>query len=111
MRWRSCNDDSVSGNTLADNQIAIKTAGDSVVEGNVVSGGETGIIMSLSSPQLTGNTITGVSGQGLALDGHPTLGGNSSCENGQNLWVAENATPVIDSSNEICQDAAAEVVE
>jgi nitrous oxidase accessory protein NosD len=97
----------VSGNTLSDNQIAIETASDSVVEGNVVTGGEAGLVTSLGSPTLTGNTITGVSGPGLALDGHPTLSGNSSCDNGENLWVADNATPVIDDSNEICEDAPA----
>ena len=97
----------VSGNTLTDNQVAIQTASDSVFEGNVVTGGETGIVTGLGSPQLTGNTITGVSGQGLALDGQPTLSGNSSCENCENLWVADGASPVIDDSNEICEDAPA----
>jgi hypothetical protein len=101
----------VSGNTLSDNQVAIETASDSVFEGNVVTGGETGIVTSLGSPKLTGNTITGVSGRGLALAGRPALSGNSSCENGENLWVADNATPVIDDSNEICEDAPAAVDE
>jgi hypothetical protein len=97
----------VSGNTLTDNQIAIKTASDSVFEGNVVTGGETGIATSLGAAMLDGNTVTGVSGRGLALDGHPTLSGNSSCDNGENLWVADGATPVIDDSNAICEDAPA----
>ena len=36
------------------------------------------------------------------------LTNNVSCENGENLWVADTATPVIDESNEICEDEAAE---
>ncbi len=98
----------VSGNTLSDDKIAIQNASDSLFENNVITGGETGIATSLGSPTLTGNTISGVSGNGLALDGQPTLSGNTSCDNGENLWVAEGATPLIDDSNEICEDAPAE---
>lgn len=94
----------VSGNTLADNQVAINTASDSVFEGNVVTGGGEGIVSSLGSPTLTDNTVTGVSGEGLALSGSPILSGNTSCDNGQNLWVAEDATPEIDDTNEVCPD-------
>ena len=94
----------VSGNTLDDNQIAIETASDSIIESNVVTGGGDGIVSSLGSPTLTGNAITGLTGRGLALSGSPLLSGNTSCENGQNLWVAEDATPIIDDTNEICPD-------
>jgi len=52
--------------------------------------------------------VTGVSGRGLALVGSPVLRDNRSCGNGENLWIAEGATPDIDESNEICPDTESE---
>ncbi len=40
--------------------------------------------------------------------GSPVLRDNRSCGNGTNLIVADTATPDIDDSNEICEDAPAD---
>ena len=80
-------------------------AGDHVVEGNEVSGGDTGIITTIgSAATLTGNGVTGVTGLGFSLAGSPVLRDNHSCGNGENVRVVEGATPDMDESNEICPD-------
>jgi hypothetical protein len=95
-------------NVVVDSRTGIHLgAGSHVVEGNEVSGGDTGIVTSLgSSSLLAGNSVTGAAGRGLVLLGSPILRGNHSCGNGENLWIAEGSTPDIDDSNEICPDPA-----
>ena len=87
---------------------------DSLVEGNSVRGGGAGIVIVLAgSPTLIGNTVEGMSVRGIAIDSgtSPTLSDNTVCGSQTNLWVAENAEPLIDESNEICPDASAEASE
>jgi hypothetical protein len=96
----------ISGNLLVDNDGAISARDETVVQGNTVTGGTTGIIVTGGSPELLENEVSGVTGQGLRLAETPLLQGNTSCGNRQNIWIAEDADPSIDDSNEICEDVA-----
>ena len=102
----------LASNQLDDNMIGIAwTAPIGLIEGNVVSGGRAGIVVSAGSPQVTGNSVEGVDGRGLAVAGlgsAPTLSANTSCGNVTNLYIADGAEPVDDGTNEICEDATAE---
>jgi nitrous oxidase accessory protein len=108
---------SASGSNLLDNRLSdnptgiLFTAREGQVTGNVVRGGLTGIMVSAatSSLELAANDVEGASVRGMSLlSGSPTLRDNRLCGNGENLWVAEGATPDIDDSNEICEDAPVE---
>lgn len=98
-------------NELIDNATGISSsARDGVIEGNAVTGGQTGIVLVTGSPVVRNNTIEGASGRGLVIAqsvGTPTLTGNRSCGNGENLYVAEGANVEIDDTNEICEDTLA----
>jgi len=101
----------LSGNSLSDNQTGIGWSGASgLIEGNTVTGGTTGISVMSGSPSLEDNATTGAGGFGIVISAgtSPTLTGNTSCENEQNLWVDDTANPVIADDNEICEDAPAE---
>jgi hypothetical protein len=99
-------------NHLTDNQIGvIFTASAGQVSGNVIRGGLTGIMVSAAngSVEFAANDVEGASGRGMSLlSGSPTLRDNRLCGNGENLWVGDEASPDIDDSNEICEDASAE---
>jgi hypothetical protein len=104
-------DATVVGNKLTDNQIAISySAAEGLIEGNVVEGGVVGIVVVGRSPLVKDNVVRGVEGRGIVVgvNTSPTLSGNTSCENGTNLFIGEGAEPDIDESNEICEDAPAE---
>lgn len=80
-----------------------------MIEDNLIIGGENGISIEAGSPELTGNTVEGASGRGIAIAGAaPVLRDNTVCGNGTDLWVDQWATPGIDDSNEICEGAAAD---
>jgi len=99
------------GNELTDNKTAIGFSGaEGVVEGNVINGGEVGIVVAGMSPLVKDNVVRGVEGRGIVVgvNTSPMLSGNTSCENGTNLFIGDGATPQIDDSNEICEDAPAE---
>jgi parallel beta-helix repeat protein len=101
----------VIGNVLRDNATAVLWSADAgVIEDNDVSGGGAGILVGDGSPTVTGNGIEGVEGRGLFVGGRasPTFSGNTSCGNGENLVVEDGATPTMDDTNEICEDAPAE---
>jgi F-box protein 11 len=100
----------ISGNTLIDNQLAMSLgSGSHTVGDNTVRGGQSGMSITGGSAQLAGNGIEGVEDRAIAIvRATPTLSGNRSCGNGDNLWVADDAEPVIDDSNEICEDEATE---
>ncbi len=101
----------IEDNTLVDNPLGLSLRGGAdTVSGNTVSGGRAGILVASGSMVLDGNEVTGAGERGIAISGEasPVLTGNVSCENGENLWVAEDATPEIDDSNEICEDGAQE---
>ena len=56
----------------------------------------------------TRSTMRPIAELAIGFGASPTLTENLSCDNGENLWVAEGANPAIDASNEICADARAE---
>ena len=66
--------------------------------------------MSTGTPDVRDNSVASVEERGLVIGfgASPTLSGNTSCDNGENLLVAEGATPSIDDTNEICEDAPLE---
>lgn len=102
---------SIEDNSLIDNGSGISLGGDAdQVIGNTISGGRNGITITTGSTALDDNKVTGASGRGLAIGSgsSPVLTGNVSCENGENLWVADDAAPDIDETNEICEEQAAE---
>jgi parallel beta-helix repeat protein len=100
----------ISGNTLSGNASGIWWgAGDGSIEGNAVREGSAGIVVSGGAPLVSGNVVEGLEQRGLVVGfgASPTLSGNTSCDNGENLRVADGATPTIDDTNEICEDAPA----
>jgi parallel beta-helix repeat protein len=100
----------ISGNTLTGNASGIAwSTGGGTIEGNTIREGTAGIVISGGAPLVSDNTVEGLERRGLVIGSgaSPTLSGNTSCGNGENLWVAEGATPIIDDTNEICEDAPA----
>jgi len=101
----------VADNELTDNNIAMGwSAQTGLMDGNSVSGGTAGIVVGRGSPAITNNTLEGIEGRALAIGARtsPTLSGNTSCGNEVNLYVADNASPEIDETNEICEDASSD---
>ncbi len=100
----------ITGNSLWDNQAAISGASrEGSIADNVVRGGGAGIVL-LGDLAVSGNDVEGVAARGIAIvrGSSSVLRDNRACGNGENLYVAEGATPDIDDSNEICEDAPAE---
>ena len=62
------------------------------------------------SPSLVDNSVQGASASGIVVGRgtSPILRGNTSCNNGENLKIIDPATPDIDDTNKICEDAPAE---
>jgi len=101
----------IAENTLVDNATAISWSAETgAIEGNNVTGGRAGIVVQTGAPDVRDNSVEGVETRGLTIGfgASPTLSGNTSCDNGENLMVADGATPTIDDSNEICEDAPIE---
>ena len=122
----------VEGNTLTDNEAAVRSQGSSgriagnllfdnriglslidypgEITDNVIEGGGAGILIQGGSSLIDGNDVTGHSGRAISIGGDSTatLTDNRSCDNGENLWIADTAEPDIDDSNEICEDATTE---
>ena len=100
----------ISDNQLIDNAMALNlSAAGGLIEGNDVRGGAVGIVIGSGAPTVQGNTIEGASGRGLVVapGAAPTLIGNTSCRNGENLFLAQGVDLVVEDSNEICADAPA----
>jgi parallel beta-helix repeat protein len=97
----------IEGNELVDNEVGIVLfVADALVVGNSISGGRAGITTVVGgSPILDGNTVEGASSTGIAIGGlsSPTLTGNTVCDNATNLFVDDNAEPVME-DNQICTD-------
>ena len=96
-----------------DNELGIRAAQrEGSIADNVVRGGTNGIAVG-TAQEVSGNDVEGVAGRGIDIGfGSPVLRGNRSSGNGEaNLFVAEAATPDIDDSNEICEDALAATTE
>jgi nitrous oxidase accessory protein NosD len=100
----------VNGNTLTENGLGVSLeSGDATASDNTIGSGNAGIWVSSGAPALAGNSVRDMKGHGIAImaAASPVLSGNTSCDNGTNLWVSEGAAPVIDDTNEICEDAPA----
>jgi parallel beta-helix repeat protein len=100
----------ITGNTLTANNLGISLeSGDATASDNTIRSGNAGIWVSSGAPTVTGNSVSGMKSHGIAVmaAASPVLSGNSSCDNGTNLWMSDGATPVIDDTNEICEDLAA----
>ena len=100
-------DTQVIGNVLTDNSIALSGSGLTVVDANSISGGGAGIVIVTGSPVVSNNTIAGVSARGMVIvaPAMPILTGNTLCDNGENLFLANGVELVPDDSNTICEDA------
>lgn len=101
----------ISGNTLTENSLGVSLeSGDATASDNTIGSGHAGIWVGTGAPALAGNSVRGMKSRGIAVmaAASPVLSGNSSCDNGTNLWVSDGATPVIDDTNEIGEDATAE---
>jgi nitrous oxidase accessory protein NosD len=100
----------ITGNSLIDNGLGVSLgSGDATASDNSVESGDAGLWVNAGAPTLSGNTVLGMKTTGIAImaPASPVLSGNTSCDNGTNLVVADGATPVIDDTNEICEDAPA----
>ena len=84
-------------------------SGSGTIEGNTVSGGVTGIVVTGGSPSVVDNTVEGASNRGISIGStaSPSISGNTVCGSQVNLYLSENASPQI-GENEICPDAPAE---
>ena len=100
---------SVDSNELSGNETGIMFhTGEGTVSDNVVRGGQSGITIGAGDALVTGNDVEGAVSRGLLImNGSPVLRGNHACGNGENLFVADAASPDIDDSNEICEDGVA----
>jgi Periplasmic copper-binding protein (NosD) len=102
----------IARNTLADNDIGMNLSGTGTgytAEDNSVAGGRAGIVVASGEVTLSGNSVDGASGTGLAIfeRAAATLRGNHVCDNGTNLNDLSESSD-IDDSNEICEDPPAE---
>jgi hypothetical protein len=101
----------VVGNTLIDNSagMSVITGPDSRVASNRVEGGLTGIRVK-GSGVVEDNEVRGAERLGLIIDDDATVTvtGNTSCDNGVNLSVAESASPTIDDTNTFCDQVSAD---
>ena len=100
---------SVESNQLSGNKVGIMFhTSEGTVSDNVVRGGQSGITVGAGAALVTGNDVEGAETRGLVvINGSPVLRDNHSCGNGENLFVADAASPDIDDSNEICEDGVA----
>ena len=113
-------DEQSDGYTIRDNVVhsdgsdkpaIVLGKGTSIVEGNVITGVRTGIVVPEgASSTITGNQLDGLD-VGIRVQGAETsavIEGNRFCGNEQDLAVAEGSGLTLDASNEICEDAPAE---
>ena len=99
------------GNRLIGNGMAISWSGtEGLIERNAVEGNRAGIVIAGGSPVVRDNTVEGTETRGIAVLGGatPILSGNTSCDNGRNLYIVDGAAPEDDGTNEICEDAVTE---
>ncbi|MFV2063829.1 MAG: right-handed parallel beta-helix repeat-containing protein [Chloroflexota bacterium] len=102
---------SLSGNRLIDNTTGMfVSSSDALIRDNVVSGGRIGISTAGDAPSFIGNTVEGASSTGFVIGtgSSAILSGNTICGSPTNLEVFDIATPAIDATNKICEDAPAE---
>ena len=58
-----------------------------------------------------GQHLDGAEQLAVGSHGPVVLAVDTSCDNGENLNLVDGATPVIDDTNDICEDTAAEAGE
>ena len=102
----------LDGNPFSDNHAAVRaTAGRFEVLQNEFDGGGTAIeFADRAEGRIADNVVRGAWGRGISIEGStsPALTGNTVCNNAQNLVVADEASPLVDGTNEICEDASGE---
>ena len=84
----------IVGNALRDNGTAIAwNAPEGMIADNDVTGGRDGILIAVGSPAVTGNRIEDVEGRAIfvAAGASPTLSGNATCGNGEDIVLAAGA--------------------
>ena len=101
----------VDANTITDSTTGIwwRTPAGSVT-GNDIAGGKVGLLIADGAPAVSGNSVMGAEVRGIVVlpAAAPTLSGNRSCGNVENLLIQEGSAAVDDGSNEICEDAPPE---
>jgi parallel beta-helix repeat protein len=107
IRVTASADTTVASNQLVDNRLGIawSSMAPGAISGNHLEGGASGLVISAGSPEVTGNSVEGVTGRGITVGtaSSPTLTGNTVCGCGTNLWLSERATPEI-GENDICAE-------
>ncbi len=98
----------IEGNRITGNDTGMTVSGDSVLVGNTISGGRLGVGLGPGSPTLDANTISD-NDRGLFISAvaSPTLTGNTICDNVTNVALANGATMPDTAGNEVCEDAPA----
>jgi hypothetical protein len=99
----------ISGNELVDTTIGVKVARfNGHVDGNEISGGDTGIVVvSGGAPRIADNVID-VSGRGIVAGAmtSPLISGNEVCGGETGIHVSDGATPQV-IQNQVCSGDAA----
>lgn len=96
---------SIRENVFTDNATAVSVGkSNAIIEGNTVTGGGSGFVLTSVKPELTRNTVSEVAGPAVSITGAaaPILRDNTLCAVGEVLEIADTATPDIDESNEVC---------
>lgn len=98
----------IRDNVFVDNDVAMSLSADAVVEGNTVTGDGAGVFVRDGAPMLTGNTIDGVGGWAVTIEGDsaPILRDNVLCGFDESILVADTATADMDASNQVCDPSA-----
>ncbi len=100
----------VIGNVLRQDAVAITWGAPAgTVADNEVYGGGEGILVGLGSPLVTGNRIVGVERRGLFVgrQASPTLAGNTSCRNGEDLVVEDGSNVTGEETTRTCESTTA----
>jgi nitrous oxidase accessory protein NosD len=97
-------------NLLTGNDTGINGSGFDLVRDNELRDGQVGMVLGGEGPLVEGNVVEGHEAVGIRIGpgSSPTLSANRVCGNAPNLIIAEGATPILDGTNEICEDAPAE---
>lgn len=101
----------IEDNEFVDSGMAVVwgTTKGGAIDGNSIRGGFAGITVTDGSPSITGNTISDVTGRGIAVGirAEAIVEGNTVCGCGVNLSVAEGSAAQV-GENDICPDEPAE---
>jgi hypothetical protein len=107
--WAGGGTAEIVGNELVGNDVGVSGLDVSLVQGNSVRNGGTGVMISAGEVLVDGNVVEDNSASGLTLGATTTvtLTDNVICGNGENLTLLGVAKPRIGEGNEICEDTPA----